>query len=153
MADETHFRKLEHMYAAAPINQTVHSRIRVEHGRAEVRIRVVPELFHSAHSLHGSIYFKALDDAAFFAANSVVTDAFVLTARFEVNLLAVVTGAEIRGVGTFIERDGRKLEASAELFDDDEVLVARGHGLFIASKMPLASVPSYTLPTSRALDD
>jgi acyl-coenzyme A thioesterase PaaI-like protein len=35
---------------------------------------------HSIHAVHGSVYFKALDDAAFFAVNSLVEDVFVLTA-------------------------------------------------------------------------
>jgi acyl-CoA hydrolase len=41
--------------------------------------------FHAAGAAHGTSYFKMLDDAAFYAANSLVTDRFLLTTAF--NLL------------------------------------------------------------------
>lgn len=143
---EDHYRKLAHMYETAPINAHVPSRIVVSEGRAEVVIDVLPQLFHAAGSLHGSIYFKALDDAAFFAANSVVLSNFVLTAHFEVDLLAPVTGKNIRAVGTLERQTGRKLEARSELVDPDGLVVARGTGLFIESRIALSDVPTYRLP-------
>ena len=88
------------------------------------------------------MYFKALDDAAFFAANSVVPDRFVLTARFEIELLAPVTSASLRAVGRLDRQDGKTIEASATLHVGDE-LVARGRGLFIAAPIALAEVPAY----------
>lgn len=36
-------------------------------GEAEVSIEVGRELFHASGAVHGSVYFKLLDDAAFFA--------------------------------------------------------------------------------------
>ena len=72
--ESQHFRSLERMYHSAPINQSVPSRLVVQQGEAEVRMKVGPKYWHSAHAMHGSLYFKGLDDAAFFAANSVVTD-------------------------------------------------------------------------------
>lgn len=141
--DELHFRRLEHMYSTAPINQLVESRLTVERGRAEVRMLVDARLFHAAGSLHGSIYFKGLDDAAFFAASSVVCDNFVLTAHFEVDLLAPVSGNELRAIGKLTKHDGRKLRAQAELMDADDLVVARGHGLFIAGSTALESIETY----------
>jgi hypothetical protein len=35
---------------------------------------VRPDFFHAAHAVHGSVYFKALDDAAFFAVASLVQE-------------------------------------------------------------------------------
>ena len=43
-------------------------------------------LFHAAGAVHGSVYFKMLDDAAWFAVNSLLTDEFVVTASFTVYL-------------------------------------------------------------------
>ena len=142
MSEDEHFRRLVHMYAQAPINATVPSRLEVEAGRAVVTISVEPRLFHAAGSLHGSIYFKALDDAAFFAANSVEREGFTLTARFEVTLLGAVTKGPIRAVGTLERREGRKAWASSELFDGHGELVARGKGLFVTSGS-LMNIPSY----------
>ena len=36
-------------------------------------------MFHTAGAAHGTLFFKMLDDAAFYAANSLVTDRFLLT--------------------------------------------------------------------------
>jgi len=49
-----------------------------------------------AHAMHGSVYFKCLDDAAFFAANSIVQEVFVLTVTFNVVLLRPVAAGALR---------------------------------------------------------
>ena len=89
-----HFRKLERMYAAAPINRYFAPKLTICDGEAEVRIAVRDDLHHTVGALHGAVYFKAMDDAAFFAANSIVEDVFVLTARFEIEFLRPVSVPE-----------------------------------------------------------
>ena len=106
---EAHYRALEAMYHGARINTTIPSRVQVEHGKAEVEIQVGPDLWHAAHALHGSMYFKALDDAAFFAANSVEMEGFVLTAKFEITMLEMVRTPVIRSVGTLNRRGAKNL--------------------------------------------
>jgi len=134
------------MYHQAPINTSIPSRLKVADGQAEVCLTVGTHLWHSGAGLHGSMYFKGLDDAAFFAAHSVVLDRFVLTARFEVELLAMVTDESLRAVGTLERREGRKIWARSELFDASGECVARGHGVFITGALLLADAPGY-LPT------
>jgi uncharacterized protein (TIGR00369 family) len=131
------------MYAAAPINRWYAPSLSVSSGRAEVRIPLRPEFHHSAGSTHGSVYFKALDDATFFAANSLVTDVFVLTASFELELLRPVVAGVIRAVAQVIERGDRRIVAEGDLFDGDDVLVARGKGRFARSRMPLSPAVHY----------
>jgi acyl-coenzyme A thioesterase PaaI-like protein len=80
--NEEHYRTLEKMYASAPCNGYYAPEIHVSHGNAEVVIPVQPKFFHAAGATHGSVYFKALDDAAFFAVSSLVTDVFALTVSF-----------------------------------------------------------------------
>jgi uncharacterized protein (TIGR00369 family) len=133
-----HFRKLERMYAAAPINRWFSPSLTVSRGRAEVRIPLRPEFHHSAGATHGSVYFKALDDATFFAANSLVTDVFVLTASFELELLRPVVAGELRAVAQVTERGERRIVAEGELFDGDGVVVARGRGQFARSRTLLS---------------
>src|SRR5437660_10506789 len=82
VSTDEHFRKLERMYAAAPINQYFRPALTVSEGRAEVTMAVQSDFFHAARAVHGSVYFKAMDDAAFFAVNSLVSDVFVLTVTF-----------------------------------------------------------------------
>lgn len=107
-----------------------------------VTIDIGPALFHAAGSLHGSVYFKALDDAAFFAANSVEKQGFTVTARFEVELLAPVQQGPLRAVGTLERSDGRKHWASSELFVGTGACVGRGSGVFVR-RGDLADVPGY----------
>lgn len=58
------------MYLAAPINKIYPPKIWVSEASAEIQIDVKPEYFHGAGAVHGSVIFKLLDDAAFFATNS-----------------------------------------------------------------------------------
>jgi acyl-coenzyme A thioesterase PaaI-like protein len=67
--DPEHFRRLERLYATAPVTQWFGTRLVVGNGEAEVRLSVRPDFFHAAHAVHGSVYFRMLDDAAFYAAN------------------------------------------------------------------------------------
>ena len=83
---DEHHRRLEHMYLSAPANEYFKPEIRIDEGRAEVRLTVRPDFFHAASAVHGSVYFKLLDDATFFAASSLVDDVFVLTASFNILL-------------------------------------------------------------------
>ena len=70
MASEEHYRKLERMYLAAPTNEYFRPAIAVDEGNAKIEIEVRRDFFHAADAVHGAVYFKALDDAAFFAASS-----------------------------------------------------------------------------------
>ena len=84
----SHFRKLERMYYAAPINVYFKPTLLIGQGSAELCIPVRSDFHHSLGAMHGAVYFKALDDATFFAANSIVEDFFVLTASFQIDFLA-----------------------------------------------------------------
>ena len=64
-----HYRKLERMYLSAPVNDIVYKGITIEisDGKAELSLQIDPKFFHAANAIHGSVYFKMLDDAAFIA--------------------------------------------------------------------------------------
>ena len=132
-----HYRKLERMYGAAPINEFFEPELVVSEGAAELIISVREAFFHSAGAMHGVVYFKALDDSTFFAAQSLVPEYFVLTAHFELDLLKPVADGSVRALATVTKRSGRKLWANAELFDDDGDPVARGEGVFVISQQKL----------------
>ena len=142
MTPEEHFRHLEAIYAAAPCNAYYEPRLAVSEGRAEIVIAVKPDFLHSAGAVHGSVYFKALDDAAFFSANSVVPDVFVLTSSFQLYLLGPITGGEMRAVGQLVHQAKNHFIAESVLYDAARNEVARGSGSFIKSKIPLKGLPS-----------
>lgn len=141
--EDEHFRRLERMYLGAPINRFYEPAIRISHGVAELDVRVRPEFFHAAQAIHGSIYFKSLDDAAFFAVNSLVTDVFVLTASFTLYLTRPVTEGTLHAVGRVVHQSRSLFLGESELRDDDERLVARGNGSFMRSTTLLTTVAGY----------
>lgn len=132
-----HYRKLERAYARAPVSVWFGSTVTIGDGQAEVRIPVKPEFCHAAGSVHGSIYFRALDDAAFFAANSRVPDHFVLTVSFTVHFARPVSRGTIRAVGRVLHGTGRLFFAESDLYDDSDALLGHGSGVFTRSSIPL----------------
>ena len=142
--NEEHYRGLERMYLrGANINAFFEPGLTVSEGAAEVRMRISPKLFHAAGAVHGSVYFKALDDAAFFAANSLVEDVFVLTSSFHIQLLRPVTEGELIARGTVVSSTRNLIVADAVLEDDRKRLVAKGTGSFMRSRIKLVDVPGY----------
>jgi len=140
-----HYIKLEQMYLAAPINELYKPVIKVSEGKCEITIIVNSQFFHAAGALHGSVYFKMLDDAAFFAANSVVTDVFVLTGVFETKFLRPVISGKLIAKGELLKNLGNKLEARAKLFNEEGQLIATGIGIFIKSNKNLSEIEMYKM--------
>lgn len=138
-----HFEKLANMYHAAPINRLYGNRLTVAEGSAEIVWDVREDFFHAVDALHGSAYFKLLDDAAFFAASSVVPEHFVLTASFHLHFLRPVMGGTVRAEGHLVSEGRHLLVAEATLFDEEGHDVAFGSGTFARSKIPLTPEIGY----------
>ncbi len=143
MSREEHYRRLERAYLAAPTNAYYGPSIRVGDGSAEIVIPVRPEFYHAAGAVHGSVCFKALDDAAFFAANSLVHDVFVLTASFNLYLLRPIVAGELRATGRVVSASRRLIVAEAEAVSSEGKLVARGSGTFMRSEIRLGPEIGY----------
>ena len=139
-----HFRRLERMYAAAPINQYFAPRLHIpEAGVAELRLTIRPDFHHAAHAAHGAVYFKVLDDATFFAANSLVEDMFVVTVSFNIYLTRPVSEGEIVGRGRVVSRSKRLYLAEGVLEDERGREIARGSGAFMPSTVSLTELSAY----------
>jgi uncharacterized protein (TIGR00369 family) len=143
LTKEDHYRKLERMYASAPVNEYYAPTMRVSEGHAEVIIPVRPDFFHAGGAVHGLVYFKALDDAAFFAVNSLVDDAFVLTVSFNLYLTHPISEGEIKATGRVVHRSRRFFVAESVLVDSDGREIARGTGTFVPSNIPLSPEIGY----------
>ena len=143
MIGEEHYRKLEHMYLAAPINEFFKPSIQIGRGTAEIKVNVDSRFFHAAQAAHGAVYFKSLDDAAFFAVSSLVEDNFVLTSSFNLYMHAPVTGGEVRSVGKVVRGGGSSFLAESILYNDQNEEIARGSGMFVKSKVKLAPEMGY----------
>jgi uncharacterized protein (TIGR00369 family) len=145
--ESAHFRALESLYAAAPINQLFDSVLEIpEAGTARIRFTIDRRFFHAAGAAHGTSYFKMLDDAAFYAANSLVTDRFLLTTAFNLLLTKPLREGPVIAEGRWISGQRRVYVAEARLIDATGEEAARGTGTFMRSRIALAGLPGYRLP-------
>ena len=130
-------------YASAPINDFFQPVMRVSEGQAVVTTKVRRDFFHAANAVHGAFYFKMLDDAAFFAVNSLVTDTFVLTVSLNAYLVRPVAEGEVQAVGRVVHRSRRLYVAESQLVDSGGREIARGSGTFVPSDIPLSPEIGY----------
>ena len=145
--EAAHFRALESLYAAAPINQLFDSVLEIPGaGIARIRFNIDERYFHAAGAAHGTSYFKMLDDAAFYAANSLVTDRFLLTTAFNLLLTKPLRSGPVVAEGRWISGQRRVYVAEARLIDAHGEEAARGTGTFMRSTIALASLPGYCPP-------
>lgn len=138
-----HHRALERMYARAPINAFYGPDIEVGHETARIEVPVRADFFHPAGAVHGSVTWKTLDDAAFFAAASIVEDVFVLTTSFTSYLTRPVSEGTIRSEGRVVNQNRSQIIAEAVAYDGEGREIARGNGVFVRSRVPLAEITAY----------
>ncbi|RST29762.1 PaaI family thioesterase [Sphingomonas ginkgonis] len=142
--EAAHFRALESLYRSAPVNQLFESRLRIESaGTSSIAFDVGPALFHAAGAAHGTVYFKMMDDAAFYAANSLVSDRFLLTTGFNLFFTKPLGEGPARAEGRWISGRRRVFVAEARIIDSSGEECARGTGTFMRSRIPLAGLDGY----------
>ena len=142
---ERHYRSLESLYRTAPVNALFASRLDIAgEGRSRIVFDVTERDYHAAGAAHGTIYFKMLDDAAFYAANTLVTDRFLLTTSFNLHFTKPVREGEVVAEGRWISGRRRVFVAEAWLIDGDGEEIGRGTGTFMRSHIPLSSLAGYT---------
>lgn len=108
-----HLRGLEALYQSAPINQLFESRLDLPFaGQSRIHFTVSNSAFHAAGAAHGTLYFKMLDDAAFYAANGLVTDRFLLTTAFNLHFTRPMREREMIAEGRWISGKRRVFVAS-----------------------------------------
>lgn len=144
---QAHFRALESLYEAAPINRLFPSRLEIlEEGVARIVFQVGDDLHHAAGAAHGTSYFKMLDDAAFYAANSLVSDRFLLTTAFNMLFTRPIVAGPVVAEGRWVSGRRRVFVADARLVGPDGEEAARGTGTFMRSRIPLSSLKGYSPP-------
>lgn len=142
-----HFRALESLYASAPINNLFRSKLDViGEGRSRITFDVDEDVHHAAGAAHGTIYFKMLDDAAFYAANSLVSDRFLLTTGFNLHFTKPLRKGTVVALGRWVSGKRRVYIAEASLVDEEGEEIGRGTGTFMRSHIPLAGLPGYQVP-------
>ena len=139
-----HYRKLERMYHGTPCNDGLNVTLSVTgEGEAEIRLGVGESDHHAGGGVHGTYYFKALDDATFFAANSLVEDVFVLTTDFHLQLTRPVSTGELVARAEVVNDHPKQLIADGVLEDGEGNQLARGTGTFAKSGVELDAEVGY----------
>ena len=139
-----HLRGLEGLYAAAPINGRFDSQLELpEAGVSRIRFQLEPHHYHAAGAAHGTVYFKMLDDASFYAANSMVSDRFLLTTSFNLLFTRPMQVGSYVAEGRWVSGRRRVLVADARILDAEGEECARGTGTFMRSRIALAGLEGY----------
>ncbi|MFD2515091.1 PaaI family thioesterase [Pontibacter locisalis] len=146
MDADLHYRALERLYQHARVQELFSdSSIEVAHSSSEITLPVKEAYFHGANAIHGAVYFKLLDDAAYFAVASVVRDVFIVTSSFQLNLVRPVTGGVIKAVGKLRTQSKSLFVAESTLYDERGKEVAFGTGQFVRTLQPLVNLEGYKL--------
>jgi uncharacterized protein (TIGR00369 family) len=139
-----HHRALESLYRAAPINRLFPSTLDITgEGLATIRFEVGESAYHAGGAVHGTAYFKMLDDAAFYAANSLVSDRFLLTTAFNLLFTKPLKSGPVFAEGRWVSGRRRVFIAEARLIDANGDEAARGTGTFMRSQIALSTLPGY----------
>lgn len=141
---EAHYRRLEALYRSAPINRLFDSNLKiVAPGKSELSFTIDEQSFHAAGAAHGTLYFKMMDDAAFYAANSLISDRFLLTTAFNLHFTKPMKPGEAVAEGRWISGRRRVFVAEARIVDAEGEECARGTGTFLRSHIALSSLAGY----------
>lgn len=143
---DLHFRNLEQMFAAASINQELitWAKLEVSSEQAVLVLKMRDEYYHAAMSLHGAIYFKLLDDSAYFAAASAEPTYFLYTKSYQINFRRPVTGGVLTATGRLLKKADKEWIATSEIRNEQNQLVAAGEGIFVKSKLLLTDLVGYS---------
>lgn len=142
---DLHHRALERLYTSAPINAKFDSRLQITgEGTSRLHFTISDDVFHAAGAAHGTIYFKMLDDAAFYAANTLATDRFLLTTSFNLHFTKPVREGKVVAEGRWVSGKRRVFVAESRLVDEEGDEIGRGTGTFMRSRIALSSLPGYS---------
>ena len=145
MKENEHYVRLTKMYKAARINDRVfiNSEMMLGKGTCELSLPLRPEYHHALNALHGAVYFKLLDDSAFFAAQTMESEYFIVTSSFNIQLIRPVVEGTVIAVGTVRNRSRNLLIAESRLMDERGREIAFGTGNFMKSSNRLTDADGY----------
>jgi uncharacterized protein (TIGR00369 family) len=139
-AKNSYYDKLITMYLRAPINKSSNPSLHITQGKSKLTIDIKKEHFHSAHYVHGAIIFKLLDDSAYFAAQSIEHNFFVVTSSFTTYFIRPVNNGSLTAKGNIISQTKSRIIAESVVTDNNNKLVAHGSGTFACSRSKLDDI-------------
>ena len=143
MERKSHIESLVDLHNAANINQFYKPRLALSEGTAEIQVDVVDKFFHAGGAVHGSVFFKMLDDAAWYAANTLEKEFFLVTTSFTTYITRPVSSGTVRAVGSVVNSNKSQFISEAVIYDEEGKELGRGNGIFVKSKIPLVNADGY----------
>jgi uncharacterized protein (TIGR00369 family) len=143
-----HLHRLETMYGGSNINSGLYRGIALqfEGESACIRFEAGPAFHHALGGVHGSVLFKLLDDAAFFAAQAREQEYFILTASFSLHFIRPFQEGRLSAIGTLRTRTRSFWICESRILDERNREIAFGSGTMMRSKTLLKDVPGYLTP-------
>jgi len=143
--NKKHFEKLKNMYLNANVNTKIFdtTECEIELEKATISLEISEKYFHALGAIHGAVYFKLLDDAAFFAVHSIIDDVFALTTSFNTNIISPVSSGKIIAVGKIRYKSQNLFVAESTLYDEAGKEIAFGTGNFSKSRIKLSEKIGY----------
>ena len=143
MENKEHYKKLENMMHSAPFIKLTGVKVAITKGEARITLPVKKDFHHAAGAMHGALYFLALDNAAYFAVNSLVEDAFVLTTSFTTYLTRPVSEGIVKAIGRVVYQNHSQFIAESVIYDSNDKEIGRANGIFVRGKTPLSEKIGY----------
>ncbi|MDH3942727.1 MAG: PaaI family thioesterase [Anaerolineae bacterium] len=137
ISEEEHLERLRKVYLQARTNQYYQPDISLAPGKAEVSLTVRDDFHHGFDAVHGSVYFKLLDDAAYFAAQTKARHVYLVTSSFHIQFLRPISQGQMRAEGELVYWTRRHFVADAKVFDGKGREIARGSGNFVKSMVDI----------------
>ena len=143
MTKSEHYIKLENMMHSAPFMKLTGAKVSIQEGEAQITLPIRKDFHHAAGAMHGALYFLALDNAAYFAVNSLVEDVFVLTTSFTTYITRPVSEGVVTALGKVVNQNRSQFIGESVLYDSNDREIARASGIFVRSKIPLTDKIGY----------
>ena len=142
---KAHYERLQKMYLNANINTMMFSSTTalISEAKAEIGLTISKKHFHALGAIHGTVYFKLLDDSAYFAVSSLVKDYFVLTTSFNLKIIKPASKGILTGIGKVKFQSKNIFSAESKIIDEQGNEIAFGTGNFLKSKVPLSKDIGY----------
>ena len=128
------YQQLVQRYLDHPMHEGLTLTLSSNQGTSTLGITIHPGICNLVGTLHGSYYFKCMDDACFFAAISLKKHHFVATATFTHHYIKPASSGVLTAKAKVINQQGSKYICDCMIYNDKDEQCAYGSGLFVAPK-------------------
>lgn len=141
---QDHIRRLERMYHNANTNALIPANLDiVDRGRAELKMPIDERYLQAGQAVHGMLYFKAMDEVAFYAAQSLVTDMMLLTESMNIHFTRPLFMGTMHADAQVI-KTGRTVHiVEARVSDEQGRLSSFATATFMPGRLPLGDIDDY----------